>query len=53
MKQNENYDRRDDLFHRRTSERCLISLTIFSFVSLAPLGLGLQSVHPTIEPGFV
>ena len=33
-----NYDRRDDLLHMRTSERCLISLTIFSFVSLASLG---------------
>ena len=33
-----NYDRRDDLLHMRTSERCLISLTIFSSVSLASLG---------------
>ena len=49
MKQNENYDRRDDLLHRRTSERCLISLTIFPLLASLRWALGLQSVHPTIE----
>jgi len=33
-----NYKRCDDLLHMRTSERCLISLMIFSFVRLASSG---------------
>ena len=49
----EQYNRRDDLLHRRTSERCLISLTIFPLLASLCWALGLQSVHPTIEQGFV
>ena len=49
MKQNENYDRRDDLLHRRTSERVFNLSHDFLFVSLVSLGPRLQSVDPTIE----
>ena len=49
MKQNENYDGRDDLLHRRTSERMFNLFTIFSFVSLASLGPRIVVGTPTIE----
>jgi hypothetical protein len=46
MKRNENYDTRYDLLHRRTSERCLISLSIFSFASLGSVAPGIAIGTP-------